>query len=60
MANALNMERFRRQFNACLGKVATKPMPITALEKMELEEKSEADQAREFWNSLEDSFRDRE
>ena len=57
MAHAINLERFRRQFAACCGRVPTKPMPLTGIEKHELEEKSEADLAKEFWDALTDSFR---
>jgi hypothetical protein len=55
--SAINLERFRRQLTACLGRNATKPIPLTGIEKMALMEKSEQELAREFWAGLEDSFR---
>lgn len=39
--NAITMERFRRQFNACFGRVPSKPKPLTGIEKEALEEKVE-------------------
>jgi hypothetical protein len=57
MADPIAMERWRRQFASCCGKVATKPLPLTGIDKHYLEEKSEAEQAKEFWDALTDSFR---
>lgn len=37
VASAITMERWRRQFDACCGKVATKPLPLTGIEKAALE-----------------------
>lgn len=37
MRDPIAMERWRRQFSACCGKVATKPLPLTGIEKAALE-----------------------
>jgi len=55
--SAINLERFRRQLSACLGRNVTRPKPLTGIEKHDLEEKSERDEAREFWDALSESFR---
>lgn len=48
--SALSLELFRRQLEIAMGKRPRRP--LTALEKMQLEEKSEQDQAREFWRAF--------
>lgn len=59
MANAITLERYRRQFDACLGPVpGRKPKPITGIERMALEEQSEREEAKEMYRELADSFRE--
>lgn len=52
MADAITMERWRRQFDACGGKVAGKAQPLTALERMALEAHDELNQASLMWSEL--------
>jgi hypothetical protein len=37
VTDPIQMERWRRQFDACSGKVARKALPLTGIEKMALE-----------------------
>ena len=52
MADAITMERWRRQFDACGGRVAGKAQPLTGIDKALLEAQEEQESASVMWSEL--------
>ena len=46
------MERWRRQFDACCGRVAGKAQPLTGIDKALLEAQEEQESASVMWSEL--------
>ena len=48
----IQMERWRRQFDSCCGKVMGKAKPITGIEREALEAQDEREQTLLMWAEL--------